>query len=81
MPKHKKASKKSGLLKYVKVSNIAYGRKLKGTKIYYEGKRPSSLKDDGKIAFGKHILELLRRKYEKFHWIITEETKRHRSHQ
>jgi hypothetical protein len=74
MPRHKKASKKSGLLKYVKVSNIAYGRKLKGIKIYYEGKKPSSLKNDGKIAFGKHILELLRRKYEKFHWIITEET-------
>lgn len=74
MPKRNKAKRKVSTSRYVKVKNIAYGNKLKGTKIYYEGRRPSGLKDDGKITFGKHILELLSRKYERFRWIITEET-------
>jgi len=71
MPKKTTRRKKSD---YVKTGNNAYGNKLKGIKIYFEGKRPSGLKDDGMISFGKHILELLTRKYERFRWIITEET-------
>jgi hypothetical protein len=59
--------------KFVKVTNRSYGNALKGTKIYYEGKRPSGLGPDGRISFGKHILEMLTRKFgKKFRWIITE---------
>ncbi len=60
--------------KYVIVKNRSYGDALKGTKIYYEGKRPKGLSTDGRINFGKHILEVLKRKFKKFQWIITEET-------
>ena len=61
--------------KYVVVSNKGYGNALKGTKIYYEGKKPKGLGKDGSISFGKHVLEALKRKFgnEKFHWIITAE--------
>ncbi|MCO5143141.1 MAG: DUF4263 domain-containing protein [Oligoflexia bacterium] len=59
---------------HVVVSSKSYGKALKGAKIYFEGKRPSNLKDDGTIGFGKHILETLKKKYEKFRWIITQET-------
>ena len=61
---------------YVIVNNKSYGYSLKGIKIYFEGKKPKSLSKDGKINFGKHILEILRNRFrgEKFQWIITEET-------
>jgi len=74
MSKKTIAKRKAKTAKYVIARNNAYGNKLKGTKIYFEGKRPSGLKDDGMISFGKHILELLGRKYDRFRWIITEET-------
>ena len=67
-------SRKSGNkeLKYVVVSVKGYGAKLKGVKIYYEGPRPKGLAKDGKIQFGKHILEHLQRRFgQKFRWIIT----------
>lgn len=72
--KKRKAKSSAARLSYVKVKNNAYGNKLKGTKIYFEGKRPRGLKDDGMISFGKHILELLTRNYERFRWTITKET-------
>lgn len=74
MPKKNRTQRKASPVKYVKVKNKAYGNKLKGTKIYFEGKRPSGLRNDGMISFGKHILELLSGKYDRFRWIITEET-------
>ncbi len=74
MSKRTIAKRKAKTAEYVIARNNAYGNKLKGTKIYFEGKRPSGLKDDGMISFGKHILELLGRKYDRFRWIITEET-------
>lgn len=62
--------------KFVTVTSRNYGLVLRGTKIYYEGKKPKGLKKDGTIAFGKHILEALKRKFgdDKFRWIITEKT-------
>lgn len=58
---------------YVIVSNSSYGKALKGQRIYFEGKRPHRLSDDGRITFGKNILEILRKKFgERFRWIITE---------
>ena len=74
MPTKNKIKRKAHPAKYITVRNNAYGNKLKGTKIYFEGKRPSGLRNDGMISFGKHILELLSRKYDRFRWIITEET-------
>lgn len=58
---------------FVVVSSKSYGNALKGTKIYYEGKKPKALKKDGTLPFGKHILEALKRKFgnEKYRWIIT----------
>lgn len=58
---------------FVIVNNKAYGNALKGTKIYFEDKKPKALSKDGRIQFGKHILELLGRKFEgeRFRWIIT----------
>src|ERR1700733_2892249 len=72
--KAKKSSSKPPL-KFVVLTNKGYGAKLKGTKIYYEGKKPKGLAKDGSIRFGKHILELLHRRFDtKFRWIITPET-------
>jgi hypothetical protein len=59
---------------YVVVENRAYGKDLQGTKIYFEGKKPDNLRDDGTIKFGKHILESLTRRFAKFRWIITPTT-------
>jgi len=56
---------------YVVVTNRGYGQALRGTKIFFEGTRPKGLKDDGSITFGKHILETLRRRFQRFHWVIT----------
>jgi hypothetical protein len=72
----KKKKKTSGAHKnaakdYVVVTNKSYGNKLKGIRIYFEGPKPKKLKADGSIKFGKHILETLGAKYEKFRWIIT----------
>jgi hypothetical protein len=59
----------------VPVSNPSYGSSLKGTKIHYEGGRPSRLRDDGSIQFGKNILEILRKRFDnKVRWIITPQT-------
>jgi len=61
--------------KYVTVSNRSYGNALKGIRIYWEGKRPKSLTDDGRIGFGKHILEQLTKRFgKKFRWILTPAT-------
>lgn len=60
--------------KFVTVTNRGYGNNLKGTKIYYEGKLPKGLRKDGSISFGKNILELLKKTFTKFHWIITTDT-------
>lgn len=60
---------------YVVVTNTSYGSALKGTRIYFEGKRPKALKDDGRITFGKHILQLLRKTFgDRNRWIITATT-------
>jgi hypothetical protein len=68
--KIKKKAKKN----YVVVSNSSYGKALKGQRIYFEGKKPTRLGDDGRITFGKNILETLGKKFgERFRWIITEE--------
>ncbi len=57
------------------VSNRSYGAALKGTKIYYEGKKPSALHSDGRISFGKNILEVLKKRFgQKVRWIITDKT-------
>src|ERR1039457_4880708 len=62
-------------MKYVVVTSKSYGAKLKGVKIYYEGKKPKGLAKDGSFQFGKHILEHLRRRFgEKFRLIVTVET-------
>lgn len=58
---------------YVKVSTPFYGKSLRGTLIYWEGRRPSSLKVDGRINLGKNILEILGSKFDRFRWIITED--------
>lgn len=68
----KKKSRRS--LNYVIVNNRSYGSKLKGLKIYFEGRKPKQLKDDGSIKFGKHILEALKVKFKKFRWIISKTT-------
>jgi len=70
----KKGSKKKNQLKFVTVSSKSYGAALKGMRIYYEGRKPKGLNKDGSIKFGKHILEALKSKFKKFHWILTEET-------
>ncbi|MGD0156166.1 MAG: Shedu immune nuclease family protein [Terracidiphilus sp.] len=67
-----KQSKKAR--KFVKVTNRAYGNALKGVRIYWEGKRPKALKDDGRIGFGKHVLEQLTKRFgKKFRWILTQD--------
>jgi hypothetical protein len=78
MPKAKKAAatgskpKKAKNLKYVTVSNPSYGQGLKGVRIYYEGEKPTSLRDDGRISFGKNILETLRKHFgNSVRWIIS----------
>ena len=77
MPKAKKKSAKSKRKTkkdYVVVSNSSYGKALKGQRIYFEGKKPRRLSDDGRITFGKNILETLGKKFvERFRWIITED--------
>lgn len=69
---HKRSRRESK--DHVVVTSKSYGNKLKGTKIYFEGRRPPSLAKDGSIKFGKHILEALSGKFPKFRWIITLKT-------
>jgi hypothetical protein len=83
----KKAAKKGGPKKsvvakkaprkpartYVTVTNRNYGKALRGTRIWWEGRRPSSLKDDGRINLGKNILEILTARFPRFRWIITKD--------
>lgn len=59
---------------FEEVTNRGYGNSLKGIKIYWEGGRPTALKKDGSISFGKNILELLVKTYSRFHWILTPTT-------
>ena len=61
-------------LNSVLLKNKSYGRALKGTKIFFEGKRPSFLKKDGMMKFGKNVLELFKKTFDKYQWIITEGT-------
>jgi hypothetical protein len=75
MSKKSKKTRQRKTTKYVVVSNSSYGKALKGTRIYFEGKKPTRLQDDGRITFGKVILETLGKKFgSKFRWIITPET-------
>jgi hypothetical protein len=67
-----KPTKRAPKPKFVVVANKSYGKPLQGIRIYYEGRRPTSLKDDGRILFGKHILQLLSANFQRFRWIITE---------
>lgn len=61
-------------LKFITVTSKTYGKKLRGIPIYYEGKKPSGLKKDGTIKFGKHVLETLQARFgTKFRWILTKE--------
>ncbi len=73
--KTKAKTKRKRPTKFVTVTNRGYGNALKGTRIYYEGKKPKNLRKDGMIQLGKHILEALKRKFhgEKYQWIITPE--------
>ena len=68
----KKTPRRKKQRNYVVVSNRAYGRALKGVKIYFEGPKPANLREDGRIKLGKHILETLTRQFPKFRWIITQ---------
>jgi hypothetical protein len=61
---------------YVLVKNKSYGKNLWGTRIFFEGPKPKGLTKDGTIKFGKNILEILKARFPKFHWIITTETDR-----
>jgi hypothetical protein len=75
LSKRGKTGNKAVRLAYAVVSNRSYGTALKGTKIYYEGKTPSALHSDGRISFGKNILETLRKRFgDNVRWIITEKT-------
>jgi len=73
----KKSSKKASIkpsYPFVTVENKSYGNALKGIDIFYEGERPKGLQDDGRISFGKHILEQLIKKFgSEIQWIITKE--------
>jgi hypothetical protein len=69
----RKVAKSASNKKYVVVTGRSYGNKLKGIKIYFDGKKPTGLKSDGSISFGKNILELLKKNFARFQWILTED--------
>lgn len=74
--KNKSAAKKAArkpARTYVVVKNRSYGKALQGTRIWWEGRRPSGLSDDGRINLGKNILELLSARFDNFRWIITKD--------
>lgn len=68
----KKASRKPPK-KHVIVTSRSYGKALRGVRIAWEGRRPTSLRDDGRINFGKNILEILGAQFSRFQWIITDD--------
>jgi hypothetical protein len=70
----KRASKHRRSTNYIKVTSVSYGKALRGTPIYWEGRRPTKLKDDGRTNLGKNILELLGARFDRFRWIITQDT-------
>ena len=70
----KRAARKTARKDYVVVKNRSYGKLLEGTRIYFEGPKPRTLRDDGRIKFGKHILETLKAQFPQFRWIITPKT-------
>ncbi len=70
--KRKTSSKKTKKKNYVVVTTKSYGNNLKGIKIFFEGKRPKKLRDDGSIVLGKNILELLKLTFTRFNWILTD---------
>lgn len=73
--KKKKKAVKPKKKDYVAITNKQmYGNAWLGTKIYFEDKKPKGLGKDGKLAFGKHILEILKRKFSNFRLIVTPET-------
>lgn len=76
MPKKRspKRRPKAASRNYVVVTNRTYGAALRGVKIYWEGRRPKALKKDGRINLGKNILEIVKAKFPRFRWIITEDT-------
>lgn len=60
---------------YVVVTSKSYGNALKGRRIYFEGKRPKGLRDDGSITFGKHILQTVAKTLgQRARWVITADT-------
>lgn len=71
---HKQTNTRRRATDHVKVTTTSYGKALRGTPIYWEGRRPARLKDDGRINLGKNILELLGSRFDRFRWIITEGT-------
>jgi hypothetical protein len=60
--------------KFVAITKKSYGANLQGIKIYYEGKRPTGLKDDGGFSLAKNILEILVENFNRFKWVITQKT-------
>lgn len=68
-PKKKPAKKKATQpipKNYVRITTPSYGKALPGTLIIGEGRRPSSLKVDGRINLGKNILKILGSKFDRF---------------
>src|SRR5881394_2268475 len=60
---------------FVTISSKSYGKVLRGTRIFWEGKKTKMLRKDGSIKFGKHILELLKGTLgQTFRWILTTDT-------
>ncbi|GEM_PF-1522239 len=59
--------KSSRLSGHFTIQNKGYGKKLFGTKIFYEGfpGRPKFVRDDGGFSLGKHILETLSSRFPK----------------
>ena len=47
------------------IANKFYGRRLMGTKVFFDGFKelPKFMKEDGSFPLGKHILEALKKKY------------------
>jgi len=69
-----KSIRSKSTLNYVTIKNYKmYGKIWRGIKIFFEGRKPKKLKKDGRINFGKHILENLKGKFDRFHWIISKD--------
>jgi hypothetical protein len=63
-------------LKYCEISNKTYGQKWQNFKLYYAGKRPKLIRDDGAFSSGKSLLETLGTKFKDFDLILTPEESR-----